>query len=81
MHRLLKIVKECPEEADMKWLDFMPEGSCRLMDKKELKAAFRLGHEVEVPLIESHIFLPWLINYLISRGVSLIEYRTGSKRL
>lgn len=57
----------------MKWLDFMPEGSCRLMDKKELKAAFCLGNEVEVPLIESHIFLPWLINYLISRGVSLIE--------
>lgn len=73
MHRLLKVVHENTEEAEMDWLDFMPAGSFRLMEKDELHVAFRLGYEVEVPLIESHIFLPWLMNYLKSRGVDFVE--------
>lgn len=73
MHRLLKVVHENTEEAEMDWLDFMPAGSFRLMEKDELHSAFRLGYEVEVPLIESHIFLPWLMNYLKSRGVHFVE--------
>lgn len=72
MQQLIKVVNENTEEASMRWLDYMPEASCRLMDKKELKAGFRLGYEVKVPLIESHIFLPWLMNYLKRNGVEFI---------
>jgi D-amino-acid oxidase len=73
MHRLLKVVHKNTQMAEMDWLDFMPEGSCRLMERKELHAAFRLGYEVRVPLIESHIFLPWLMNYLQANGVDFVE--------
>ena len=73
MHRLLKVVHKETEEADMLWLDFMPPGSFRLMERNELHPAFRLGYEVEVPLIESHLFLPWLMQYLKVKGVAFIE--------
>lgn len=73
MHRLLKVVHENTKEAEMDWLDFMPAGSFRLMEKDELHVAFRLGYEVKVPLIESHLFLPWLMDYLKSRGVDFVE--------
>lgn len=73
MQRLLKVVNERAEEPDMRWIDFMPEGSCRLMDPKALQAGFRLGYEVKVPLIESHLFLPWLMNYLKAKGVAFTE--------
>lgn len=73
MHTLLKVVHKNTEEASLDWLNFMPEGSCRLMERNELNAAFRLGYEVEVPLVESHIFLPWLMEYLKRKGVEFIE--------
>jgi D-amino-acid oxidase len=71
--QLIKMVSENTQQADMKWIDFMPEASCRPMEKSELKEGYRLGHAMKVPLIETHIFLPWLMRCLSRKGVEFIQ--------
>lgn len=78
LSQLVKMVKEETKEADMRWMDYMPEGSCRPLDKKELKPGYRSGHEVKVPLIETQIFLPWLMEYLNRKGVLFIEQEVNN---
>lgn len=72
---LLKMIKEEDTAADMSWIDFMPENGCRTLDTAELKKGFRLGHEVQVPLIETQHFLPWLVAQLKDKGVRFIQKR------
>lgn len=71
--RLLKMVKEEDTAADMSWIDFIPENGCRPLDTAELKKGFRLGHEVQVPLIETQHFLPWLVAQLKDKGVRFVQ--------
>lgn len=73
--RLLKMVKEEDAAAELSWIDFMPENGCRSLDAKELKNGFRLGHEVQVPLIETQHFLPWLVAELKNKGVRFVQKR------
>lgn len=72
MQQLKKVVRDNVEESEPIWVDFMPEGSCRMMDKEELDEGYSKGYDIQVPLIETQIFLPYLMNYLKNSGVEFI---------
>jgi D-amino-acid oxidase len=57
-------------EADS-WRAALPEGKLRVMEKEELPAGYDEGFEVAVPLIETQIFLPWLMNEFRRAGGQL----------
>lgn len=67
--KLIKVLRKGVEDEEPVWIDFMPENTCRLMDASELDNDIGLGYEIKVPLIETQIFLPWLSNELIKKGV------------
>jgi D-amino-acid oxidase len=73
MHQLIKVLRKGVEEEEPIWIDFMPEGSCRIMDSKELKPGIAKAYDIIVPLIETQIFLPYLQKQLRLNGVKFIE--------
>ncbi|MEO8412317.1 MAG: FAD-dependent oxidoreductase [Ginsengibacter sp.] len=75
MQKLLKVVRKGVEEQEMKWFSFMPVGSYRILEQHELSDSYKTGYDVKVPLIETQIFLPWLMNELGKMNVP-IEKRT-----
>ena len=74
MQRLLKVTKESGDKADMLWRSFMPEGAYEALAEKELKKGFATGFAVHVPLVEMHVFLPWLMEHLHRKGVEFMEH-------
>ncbi len=70
MHRLVEMHDSNTGEADERWLDFMPPGSFRPHLPTELIAPFTSGNEATVPLIETQLFIPWLMNALKEQKVS-----------
>ncbi len=64
MHQLIKVLRENVEDEEPVWIEFMPEGSYRLMQKDELKNIYQSGYDITVPLIETQIFLPYLYRQL-----------------
>ena len=73
MRQLIKVLRKGVEEEEPVWIDFMPEGVCRIMDKSELSENIAKGYEVKVPLMETQIFLPYLQQQLSKNGVRFIE--------
>jgi D-amino-acid oxidase len=73
MHQLIKVLREGVEEEEPIWIDFMPEGSYRLMNENELRPGISKGYDIIVPLIETQIFLPYLQNQLQQNGARFIE--------
>lgn len=71
MRQLLKVTKNQDPPADY-WLDFMPAGSFRSLENSELPKGYDAGYDIWVPLVESHRFLPWLLNFLGRKGVELV---------
>lgn len=78
MHRLVKAVKKNVREEDTSWLEFMPENSCRIMQKDELKENYAKAFEATVPLIETQIFLPYLQKYLQHKNVEFIKQNVNN---
>ena len=58
---------------DDSWLQFMPPNTCRQVAIKELPTGYSKGFEAEVPLVETQIFLPYLQQQLLQKGVVFIE--------
>ena len=56
----------------------MPEGSFRVVPESEMPAGFSKIYEVEVPLIETQIFLPWLQHQLQQNNVKFIQQEITS---
>jgi D-amino-acid oxidase len=73
MQQLIKVLRDGMEEEEPIWIDFMPQGSYRIMDKNELKPGIAKGYDIIVPLIETQIFLPYLQQQLQKNGVVFIE--------
>jgi D-amino-acid oxidase len=78
MHKLLKVVREGVEEGEMTWFSFMPEGSYRILSGDEIPPGFSTAYDIRVPLIETQIFLPWLMNELRLMNVEIIETEVRS---
>lgn len=73
MQTLIKVLRHGVEDEEPVWIDFMPEGSYRIMGNQELKKDIALGYDIKVPLIETQIFLPWLMEQLIKKDVIITE--------
>lgn len=73
MHQLLKVTKRENKAAGMIWQNFLPEGSYKPIEKKELKQGFKTGFVVNVPLVETQLFLPWLMDNLKQNGVNFVK--------
>jgi D-amino-acid oxidase len=73
IRQLRKVLRKGVEEEEPIWIDFMPEGACRIMDKSELAENIAKGYDVKVPLMETQIFLPYLQRQLAEKGVQFIE--------
>lgn len=69
---LHKVSKSSDAPADY-WKDFIPAGTCSALDASEFPEEFQEGYALQVPLIETQIFLPWLLDFLGDKGVKLIR--------
>lgn len=82
MKQLIKVVADDVPEVDRSWKDFMPPGSYRPLSKEQLMPGYIEGDEAKVPLIETQVFLPWLQEQLIGRGVTFHQHEiTGFNEL
>ncbi len=73
IRQLVKVLRKGVEEEEPIWIDFMPQGSYRIMASDELPSNIAKGYDVKVPLMETQIFLPYLQQQLQQKGVKLIE--------
>lgn len=55
------------------WLAYMPASSFSALEEKELPTGYDKGHKAVVPLIETQVFLPWLMEQLKEKGASIIQ--------
>lgn len=78
MKQLLKVIRHGEEEAQIQWLDFMPENSYRIMQQNELPVGIANAYDAQVPLIETQMFLPYLMNKLQLKGVKFMEKEINS---
>jgi D-amino-acid oxidase len=73
MQKLLKVVRQGVQEQEMTWFSFMPEGSYRILEEHEIPLGYAKGYDIQVPLIETQIFLPWLMNELQQMNITIVE--------
>lgn len=73
MRPLKKVLRTGTTEEEPVWIDFMPEGSCRIIPAEDLEAGIASAYDVTVPLIETQLFLPWLQQQLLNSGVLFKE--------
>jgi D-amino-acid oxidase len=73
MHQLVKVLRQGVEEEEQVWIDFMPDDSYRIMDSNELAPDISRAYDIQVPLIETQIFLPYLQLQLQGNGVEFIK--------
>jgi len=72
MTKLHRFRKKDFAEAE-KWEAATPEGKFRVMKKEDLPDEYDEGFEVDVPLIETQIFLPWLMNEFRKAGGKIFQ--------
>lgn len=73
IHQLIKVLRKGVEEEEPIWKDFMPDGSYRVITEKGLYQGMDKVYDIEVPLIETQIFLPWLKKQLEDKGAKFIR--------
>ncbi|MDO9376477.1 MAG: FAD-dependent oxidoreductase [Ferruginibacter sp.] len=73
MHQLLKVLRQGEEEEEPIWKEFMPAGSFGEVEPPELPSGVARMYDVQVPLIETQLFLPWLHDRLREAGVQFIQ--------
>lgn len=73
LRQLIKVLRKGVEEDEPIWIDFMPQGSYHIMSQNELAPDIAIGYNVQVPLIETQIFLPYLQQQLQEKGVKFAE--------
>lgn len=73
MHQLLKVLREDIQEEEPVWKQFLPPGSFCEVPDSELPKGMAKIYDVQVPLIETQLFLPWLSHQLQENGVELVE--------
>jgi D-amino-acid oxidase len=78
MQNLLKVVRPGVQEQETTWCSFMPEGSYRVLEPHEIPAGYAIAYNVQVPLIETQIFLPWLMSGLQQMNVAIVKNQVQS---
>ena len=73
MQKLLKVVRKGEQEQELTWFSFMPQGSYRILAEHEIPEGYSIGYDARVPLIETQIFLPWLMNELQQMDVTIAK--------
>lgn len=73
MQRLVKALRKGVKEAEQSWIDFMPVGALSKMPESELPEELAVAYYINVPLIETQLFLPYLQEKLTSLGVVFKE--------
>ncbi len=71
--KLVKMIRAEVTPEEPVWLNYIPKGAWRIMQIEELKPGYGVGYEIDVPLIETQIFLPYLQNILEGKGVIFME--------
>jgi len=74
LHRFRK--KDFADAED--WETAIPEGRLHILEKGKLPAGYDEGFEVEVPLIETQIFLPYLMNEFRKEGGKIFQREVKS---
>lgn len=69
LHRFRK--KDFVEAED--WESAIPEGAYHALPAQQIPPGYEEGFEVEVPLIETQIFLPWLMDEFSDTGGQIIQ--------
>ncbi|HRH59840.1 MAG TPA: FAD-dependent oxidoreductase [Chitinophagaceae bacterium] len=78
MQTLHKVLRKGVVAEEPVWVEFMPEGSYTIKRGNDVDEMYDAIYEVTVPLIETQIFLPYLMNVLRQRGVTFIEREIAS---
>jgi D-amino-acid oxidase len=60
-------------EDETGWLAYMPEESVSILEESELPIGYDKGYKAAVPLIETQIFLPWLLEQLKIKGAKIVQ--------
>lgn len=77
MTKLHRFRKKNSKEAD-NWEAAIPEGRLHALKKEALLPEYDEGFEVEVPLIETQIFLPYLMNEFRKAGGKIFQREVKS---
>ena len=70
--KLVKGIKAGVADDDS-WIQFMPLNTCKKLSVNGLPSVYSKGFEAKVPLIETQIFLPYLQQQLLQKGVVFVE--------
>ncbi|MEO6719553.1 MAG: FAD-dependent oxidoreductase [Ferruginibacter sp.] len=73
LQKLIKVLRTGVPEEEPIWREFMPGGSYSVIPGSSLAPGIEKAYDIQVPLIETQIFLPWLQQQLEQRGVVFIE--------
>ena len=72
MTDIIKASKQGFDDDDS-WTNYMPSSSLNLLNQSELPEGYDKGYKASVPLIETQIFLPWLMRELQAKGANIIQ--------
>ncbi len=78
--RMIDIVKACKHGVadETNWVDYMPPTTLTTLQDHELPNGYDKGYKALVPLIETQLFLPWLMERLREQGAALVEKEISS---
>jgi D-amino-acid oxidase len=65
-------------EIEQRIKETLPEGRFRPLTADELRGNFESGWHIEVPLIETPIYLPYLLNEFVKLGGKIAEHEIES---
>ena len=74
-HKLLKVIgkQHAAAGAQEGWLGCMPGGSWQYVSPGKLPAGVVKAYDCKVPLIETQLFLPWLMDHLQTQQVRFTQ--------
>jgi D-amino-acid oxidase len=73
MVEIIKAVKPNVQDED-NWLNYMPDNSYSIVEEKNLPNGYAKAYLAKVPLIETQIFLPWLMQELQLLQTNFIQH-------
>ncbi len=73
MVEIIKAVKPNVQDED-NWLNYMPDKSYSIVEEKNLPNGYAKAYLAKVPLIETQIFLPWLMQALQLLQTNFIQH-------
>jgi D-amino-acid oxidase len=73
MIALKKFLKDGSDQSDLWWLHAIPEGAFTSLSKEALPEGYEAGWTARVPLMETPVYLPYLIKRLEDSGGNIIS--------